>query len=205
MTGREADLVAATIAAYDSDAATYADSYTTWAPAADTTNLPALTVAGLGPGSAVLDIGSGSGRDLATFRAGGYRAVGIDASEKLAHHARKAAPVVCADMRTMPFTDHTFDAALAAASLLHLPDPDAASALVEIRRVLRPGGRLVVAVKAGDGTDVDRAGRYFRLYTDTELDAALTAAGFTIVTRQTDADVRRPDLTWLIRAATTPR
>jgi ubiquinone/menaquinone biosynthesis C-methylase UbiE len=51
---------------------------------------------------------------------------------------------VAADMRTLPFEDESFDAVVSNYAFHHLVDADKAIALAEARRVLVPGGRLVV-------------------------------------------------------------
>ena len=55
---------------------------------------------------------------------------------------------VVGDAQALPFSDAQFDAVLAASMLYHLPDLDAG--LAELRRVLRPGGRLVAVTNAPD-------------------------------------------------------
>ena len=55
--------------------------------------------------------------------------------------------MVRGSVNAMPFADRSFDAAIAADVLCHAA-VDPATALIEIRRVLRPGGRLVVNMPA---------------------------------------------------------
>ena len=69
---------------------------------------------------------------------------------------------------------------LFARSLLHVPKNRLQEALAEIRRVLRPGGTLFVAVKSGDGERVeenDLGPRFFAYWQPTDLVAALDDAG----------------------------
>lgn len=195
------DPVAATIAAYDAGADAFASSWLTFDPAGSTDPVVALT-AGLAPGARILDVGSGSGRDLRRLREAGFDALGVDASAELAKLARRYGPVLVGDVRDLHFDDGSFDAVLACAVLLHLPLDEARDAARELARVVRPGGQVVVTVKAGEGTTVDSAGRFFQLFTDTELDNLLTEAGFTITSRATDPDRTRPGTTWLVRTAT---
>jgi SAM-dependent methyltransferase len=105
----------------------------------------ALEAAGVIEGVAVLDIGCGSGLALAMAAARGARAAGLDISAPLVAVARRRVPD--ADLREggldeLPFPDGTFDVVLAVNALQFAADP--AAALAEVRRVLRPGGRLAI-------------------------------------------------------------
>lgn len=107
----------------------------------------------LEPGHALLDVGCGPGTitaDLAR-RVGPGAVIGIDRSEQVvaaAHEAHGGSGVEfrAADLYELPFDDDTFDVVHAHQVLQHLYDPVAA--LVEMRRVCRPGG--IVAVRDAD-------------------------------------------------------
>jgi demethylmenaquinone methyltransferase/2-methoxy-6-polyprenyl-1,4-benzoquinol methylase len=97
------------------------------------------------PGDRVLDACCGTG-DLAVAcaRAGG-RVTGLDFSERMLERARRKAPElewVQGDLLGLPFVDGTFDAATVGFGVRNVEDVGAA--LRELRRVLRPGGRLAV-------------------------------------------------------------
>jgi ubiquinone/menaquinone biosynthesis C-methylase UbiE len=105
------------------------------------------------PGERVLEIGPGTGLQ-ALHVAGLLGASGrldiVDVQQPMLDHVmRRAAasmigPIVPAraDARELPFEDGSFDAAYLVTVLGEIPDP--AAAIREIRRVLKPGGRLVV-------------------------------------------------------------
>lgn len=105
----------------------------------------------LQPCAVVLDAGSGMG-DVAVMLASLVgpegRAVGIDRSAQLVERARARARDVAnvdyqvGDLTSLPFDDATFDAAYSERVFIHLDDPN--SAMRELHRVLRPGGRLVI-------------------------------------------------------------
>lgn len=108
---------------------------------------------GLRPGQALLDIGAGRGELVAAAAQRGARAVGVEYSEAavelsartLAAHGRPAgASVILADARALPFADGEFDVVTMLDVIEHLTVPEQASVLAEVRRVLRPGGRLLV-------------------------------------------------------------
>ena len=90
----------------------------------------------------VLDLGTGTGRDLPLFPPG-VRAVGCDPDRASLARARgraPAAPLVAAHAEALPFRDGAFDTVVS--SLVLCSVTDQAAALAELRRVLRPGGAL---------------------------------------------------------------
>ena len=97
------------------------------------------------PGDAVLDACCGTG-DLAIAgaRAGG-RVTGLDFSERMLERARRKAPDlewVEGDLLALPFADGSFDAVTVGFGVRNVEDLD--RALLELRRVLRAGGRLAI-------------------------------------------------------------
>jgi SAM-dependent methyltransferase len=101
-------------------------------------------------GGDLLDVPCGYGRHAIALARAGYRVVGVDRSRTLLAEARRRAgdgppELVEADYRELPFADESFDAALNLfTSLGYLGDEEDAKVLDQIRRVLRPGGRLVL-------------------------------------------------------------
>jgi SAM-dependent methyltransferase len=105
----------------------------------------------LRPGARVLDAGCGSGQWAVALAARGYALVGVDVSPEMirraaAHGAAAGVAVTwrVGDLAAVPDPDGAFDAVLARVVLQFVPDLPAA--LREIRRVLRPGGRLLASV-----------------------------------------------------------
>jgi len=130
----------------------------------------------------VLDAGCGTGGLLAALAVSAplLRPVGLEFS--LAAHraaAKLKTPVVRGSVNAMPFADASFDAAIAADVLCHVA-VDPAAALLELRRVLRPGGRLVVNMPAYGWlmSAHDRRVHNARRQNAAELRADLVAAGF---------------------------
>jgi SAM-dependent methyltransferase len=103
------------------------------------------SAAAIQPGERVLDVGCGAGQtSLDAARAGGH-VLGVDVSERMLERARQraggSAEFVLGDAQTHPFEPASFDVAISRCGLMFFADPDAAFA--NIRRALRPGGRLV--------------------------------------------------------------
>jgi SAM-dependent methyltransferase len=106
---------------------------------------------GRGP---VLDVGCGPAAHVGRFVADlGARVIGVDLAPRSLTVARRlndpSLALVAADVRALPFASGSCAGALAFYSLIYEADPS--SALVELRRVLRDGGALLVAVHAGQG------------------------------------------------------
>ncbi len=108
-------------------------------------------------GARVLDLMAGNGRHLAAVVEQGCAAFALDWSIALAQSARTKThgphgPAhVVGDAVKLPFTDATFDACIYVAGLHGIPDPTARHAsLVELRRVLRPGGVAQITVWSRD-------------------------------------------------------
>jgi SAM-dependent methyltransferase len=115
--------------------------------------LAAARLAGCPDGGDLLDVPCGFGRHSLPLARAGYRVVGVDRSEALLAEARRRAggerwpKLVRADYRELSFPDASFDAAVNLfTSLGYLGDEEDTRALAEIRRVLRPGARLVIEI-----------------------------------------------------------
>jgi ubiquinone/menaquinone biosynthesis C-methylase UbiE len=113
--------------------------------------LAAARLAGCPEGGDLLDVPCGYGRHAVPLARAGYRVVGVDRSQTLLAEARRRAgderwpELVEADYRELPFDDERFDAAINLySSLGYLGDEADVEVLGQIRRVLRPEGRLVV-------------------------------------------------------------
>ncbi|MEK9209421.1 MAG: methyltransferase domain-containing protein [Patescibacteria group bacterium] len=143
-------------------------------------------------GNKILDIACGAGRDATMFLKNNFDYMGIDASEKMLKIASKRVPkgkFKLMDFFKLDFLDNTFDGFWAAASFLHLPKKNIREALIEARRVLRPGGIGFITLKKKRRIDEgwikeDKFGgiaRYFAFYNQGEFARILKESGFNVI------------------------
>jgi ubiquinone/menaquinone biosynthesis C-methylase UbiE len=96
-------------------------------------------------GVKALDVGCGTGHQMALLRARGFEVAGIDGSEPMLEHARLNNPgcdLRRGDVSSLPFPDGAFDLVMSIEVLRYLPNPG--SCVREMARVLRPGGECLV-------------------------------------------------------------
>lgn len=102
-------------------------------------------------GQDVLEIGVGLGADHQRFAQAGARLTGIDLTERAVEHTRRRfelfglkSDLRIADAESLPFEDRTFDLVYSWGVLHH--SPDTPRAILEVLRVLRPGGTAKVMI-----------------------------------------------------------
>jgi len=138
----------------------------------------------------VLEVGGGPGELAARLRDElGAEVKMLDIASRMVELARaRGVDAVVGDVQELPFPDESFDCALAAWMLFHVPDID--RGLAELARVLRPGGRLVAVTNAehhlADLREIAGNAAWPRTFTR-ENGAELIGKRFTVVDRR-DAD-----------------
>jgi 2-polyprenyl-3-methyl-5-hydroxy-6-metoxy-1,4-benzoquinol methylase len=154
----------------------------------------AFLLARADPLSRVLDVGCGEGRFAAELTQAGMTVVGVDVAEEPLRRARARHPFL--DLRLVPpedrwpLADASFDVVWAGETIEHVADTG--GWLSELRRLLRPGGRLLLSTPAhgrltmlwlalsGRAFDAhfDPRSDHLRFYTRRTLERSLADLGF---------------------------
>jgi ubiquinone/menaquinone biosynthesis C-methylase UbiE len=156
-----------------------------------------IELGGVDPGDRVLDVGCGPGylaRRAARAVGPSGRVDGIDPSAEAIAYATRRAPAnaafTVATAERLPHADDTFDVVMSSLALHHIEPEQRPAALSEMRRVLRPDGRLLIVdfggsdAHAGKGL-LGRIGHSTERPTVADLTTLITDAGF-VVTGQGD-------------------
>ena len=149
--------------------------------------LAARLVQHTGRSAHIIDVGCGTGRDMAWFESHGLTVTGIDLSSGMLAYARGqvSGHLLAMNMCHLGFCHASFDGAWCCAALLHVPKRDAAHALGEIRRVLKSGSMLMVSLQEGNGESweegyVPGVRRFFARYQADEMRRLLCRTGFAV-------------------------
>jgi SAM-dependent methyltransferase len=150
-------------------------------------------IGGVRPGDRVLDLGSGAGYFTAALAAAGARPVGAEVAQAAISRARAAHPDL--DFRLvpidgpLPFEDNSFELVWSSEVIEHVADT--ARWLSEVRRVLVPGGRLLLTTPShgrlrlalqGVEPFSEPLGDHLHLYTRRSVRDLLAAFGFAEIT-----------------------
>ena len=173
-----------TLRAYEQRADRYFDAS---APAvsAEVAGLLDAVVARLRPGSHVLEVGTGPGREAAYLEERGLHVDRTDATAAFVERLRANGH----DARLLDVRDGNlggpYDAVLANAVLLHLDRAQARLAVEACRRAVRPGGLFALTLKDGDGESWSDAKlgapRWFVYWRQETLRAQLSDAGWRVL------------------------
>jgi SAM-dependent methyltransferase len=137
----------------------------------------------------VCDMGCGPGHVARYLHERGVQVCGVDLSAEMVDRARRLIPAVefqQGDMMALDIPDETWVGIVAFYSLIHIPRTDMLHALDELRRVLRPGGGLLLSFHIGDDTlHLDDLWGHkvcvdFFFFRSAEMAGYLTSAGFEI-------------------------
>jgi len=179
-------LYRATLAAYDQDAAAFAED---WHAQPAPVDLQEIVARLFIKGGATADIGCGSGRELAWLNANGYPGVGFDASDGLLAEARSRYPALEFAHAELPelagIAASSFDNVLCETVIMHLDRAQIAPSVRRMLDITRPGGVFYLSWRVTD--DADARDSHGRLYA--AFDAALVRAELMSTTPLLDEEV----------------
>lgn len=160
----------------------------------------------LGPGKTLLEAGCGTGSDLDWARQNGWDVYGLELNESAVEFAKKRGlHVECSTFEDANLLPNSFDCIIMSQVLEHLYSPK--SALQRCRRLLRPGGLLLVAVPKFDSWGRHALGNYWtnlqypiHLYhfTQSVLERMVQDSGFRV--REVRLSSRLLNLLYALRA-----
>jgi SAM-dependent methyltransferase len=143
---------------------------------------------GFPKGALICDAGCGPSAHIGRYLfEKGLNVVGVDISDRCVELARIYNPgmaIEWGDMAHLAFPEDSFDGIISYYSIIHTPKSSVDEFFCEFRRILEPGGRLLVAVKAGteEGYRNDLLGIeteiYFALFTEEEIAGYFERAKF---------------------------
>ena len=158
------------------------------------------------PGSEILDIGAGSGRDLGTLIHEKYEAYGVEPSHRLRELALQTPGLVgriwegaLPDLASQ--IGRKFDGILCSAVFQHIPREQQFDAAIDIRNLLKANGRLLLSIpKDRPGIDAsgrDEGGRLFTQLVPEELELLFERLGFQRIGTWVDVDsLGRSGISW---------
>lgn len=160
------------------------------------------------PGGRILDIGCGSGRDLAELGRQGFQPFGLDGTPEFVQLAQHYHPELNGRVTQgllpdfqVPF-EGDFDGVLCSAVLMHIESTELFNAALAIKRCLRVNGRLLISVPSqrsdtGAG-DRDANGRLFKTYHPGYLQLIFERLGFSLIDQWDNSDaMSRQGIEWV--------
>ncbi|MGX1105579.1 MULTISPECIES: class I SAM-dependent methyltransferase [Bradyrhizobium] len=176
----------ATLAAYDKDAAAFAQD---WHEQPAPVDLHDIVTRFFIRGGATADIGCGSGREVAWLNANGFPAEGYDASEGLLAEARVRYPTLRFAHAELPalsgLASGSFDNVLCETVIMHLDHALIAPSVRRMLELVKPGGVLYLSWRVTAGDDArDAHGRLYAAF-----DAALVRTELAAAQLLLDAEV----------------
>lgn len=162
-------------------------------------------------GALVLDAGCGLGKETKLLLQNGLKVVSIDISKGMLKEARKLMPngdFRHMDMTRLSFKDETFDAVWCFSSIHHLRKPEAAKAMRELTRVLKPNGIISIAAKEGKGWYYNVAHqsgkelkRFIKNYSKSSMSEMLVDNGFKLLDIRVERSKIRPSWSRVVAVA----
>jgi SAM-dependent methyltransferase len=140
----------------------------------------------LGP---ICDLGCGPGQIARYLHGRGTKTLGVDLSPNMIAEARRLNPEIHfhqGDMLSLPDADHSWGGIAAFYCIIHIPRESIVDALREMKRVLKPGGVLLITFHIG--TEIEHVDKFFEkpvnldfaFYQPKEMEDWLNKAGFVL-------------------------
>jgi SAM-dependent methyltransferase len=160
------------------------------------------------PAGRILDIGCGSGRDMAELQRQGFDAYGVDATPEFVNLAQKTHPTLAGRIQEgalpdlgLPFNGE-FDGVLCSAVLMHIDTADLLNAALSIKNCLKVNARLLISVPThradADDQERDTHGRLFKTYSPGYLRLIFKRLGLTLIDQWESEDaMKRQGVGWV--------
>ena len=170
---------------------------------ADMTALHQLLLKHIPAKSKVIDIGFGSGRDMAYLRSAGYDIYGIDPVQEFVNQVQDRFTDIREHFRVGSFLSldtsidwlNSFDAVISIAVWMHLKSDEHLKAIESIKSLLKPNGRVVLSFSLGRRDSDD--GRHFEPLKLQDVSNEFAAAGFTLMDSECTGDsLGRDSIQW---------
>jgi|LakMenE18May11ns_1017448.scaffolds.fasta_scaffold9661196_1 SAM-dependent methyltransferase len=174
------DPVIISVAAYSANPIAYEEKYAT-----HLLDRPTRFASLLSPGSHILDLGCGPGRDIRIFSESGHKPIGIELNPAFIEMAGRHGDVIQGDIRNISsiFTPTSFDGVWAQASLVHLQKSEVEKLLRDLKDLLKPDGLIYVCVPAtGESGWLDESDgrRWYTTWPEDSFVTAVETTGFHI-------------------------
>jgi 2-polyprenyl-3-methyl-5-hydroxy-6-metoxy-1,4-benzoquinol methylase len=184
-----------TLAAYDTDAAAFADD---WLGQPAPVDLQDIVERFFVRGGNSADIGCGCGREVAWLHANGFSVVGFDASEGLLKEARRRYPSYKFAHAELPDLKGvgTFDNVLCETVIMHLDRKEIAASVRRLLDIVKPSGILYLSWRVTEGEDQrDAKGRLYAAFDPavvrTELNGATVLLDEEVVSASSGKKIHR--------------
>ena len=179
-----------TTKSYDKNACLYAEEWEWSSKAQEVTRNDYLTpfIKNLNPGSNVMVVGCGTGRDILTLQDKGFHCLGIDSSKGMLEEAVRrgvVSPLIHSDILKISLINSSLDAVLCDSALEHIAKKNILKLKEKYYKALKIGGILLLRFRLGNDkvfmTKDDVGIRYYTSFSQEHLNKLFNNNGFVIM------------------------